>query len=130
MSYDQKLLEPTRVRTRLRILPKKCSRLLALANSSRCGCRWKGAAVTRSRTDAERTLISAMITSAKATDPDRLKGSVAWRNWRHELHEMIDRLSVGKLCDCGKCPSFQLLVDGHEVPSSPEPIILEAFISE
>ncbi|OAV61150.1 hypothetical protein [Enteractinococcus helveticum] len=86
--------------------------------------------MTRSLTDAERTLISAMITSAKASDPDRLKGSVAWRNWRHDLHEMIDRLSVGKLCDCGKCPSFQLLVDGHEVPPSQEPIILEAFISE
>jgi len=51
--------------------------------------------MARSLTHPEHTLISAMITSAKASDPDRLKGSVAWRNWRHELHKMIDRLSVG-----------------------------------
>ena len=86
--------------------------------------------MARSLTDAERILISAMITSAKATDPDRFKGAMAWRNWRHELQEMLDRLSVGKLCDCGKCPSFQLLVDGSEVPPSQDPIILEAFISD
>ncbi|GAA4117819.1 hypothetical protein [Enteractinococcus coprophilus] len=86
--------------------------------------------MARSLTHPEHTLISAMITSAKASDPDRLKGSVAWRNWRHELHAMIDRLSVGKLCDCGKCPSFQLRVDGQEVQPSDAPIILEAFIPE
>lgn len=86
--------------------------------------------MARSLTDAERTLIGAMITSAKASDPDRLKGTVAWRNWRRDLYEMINRLSVGRLCDCGKCPSFQLLVDGHEVPPSKDPIILEAFISD
>ncbi len=86
--------------------------------------------MARSLTNAERTLISAMITSAKAADPDRLRGTVAWRKWRHDLHKMIDRLSVGKLCDCGKCPSFELLVDGRRVPSSQQPIILEAFISD
>lgn len=86
--------------------------------------------MARSLTDAERRLISAMITSAKAADPDRLNGSVAWRNWRHELHEMIDRLSVGELCDCGKCPSFELLFDGQKVPRSKDSIILEAFIPE
>ena len=86
--------------------------------------------MARSLTDPERRLIRAMITSAKATDPERLKGSVAWRNWRQELHAMIDRLSVGEMCDGGKCPSFQLLVDGHDVAPSPDRIILEAFISE
>src|SRR5699024_5483392 len=86
--------------------------------------------MARPLTEPERKLISAMITSAKATDPNRFAGSVSWHKWRQELHQLVDRLSVGELCNCGKCPSFELLVDGQKVPTGSAPIILEAFISE
>lgn len=86
--------------------------------------------MARSLTDTERQLINAMITSAKATDPAQYQRPETWQRWRHELHEMLDRISVGKACDCGKCPSFQLLVDNKPVPAGKSQIILEAFISE
>ena len=86
--------------------------------------------MARSLTDAERQLISAMITSAKATDPAQYDKAETWQRWRHELHEMLDRITVGEACDCGKCPSFQLLVDNLPVPSGRRQIILEAFIAE
>jgi len=86
--------------------------------------------MARSLTTAERNLISAMITSAKAADPDHFGTTRQWQQWRKKLLTQIDRLSVGKLCDCGKCPSFELLVDEQQVPASATPVILEAFISE
>lgn len=84
----------------------------------------------RSLTLSERQLISAMITSAKATDPDRFDDQTAWFQWRQELHETLDRITGGESCDCGKCPSFQLLVDGQAVAAGESQVILEAFISE
>lgn len=86
--------------------------------------------MARSLTDAERQLISAMISSAKATNPDQLESPQAWQDWREALHGMVDRITVGASCACGKCPSVQLLVDDEPVPAGQTQIILEAFISE
>lgn len=86
--------------------------------------------MARSLTDEERVLISAMIVSAKAADPDRFPDQTTWYRWRQELQEILPRVSVGQACDCGKCPSVQLLVDGREVTASDERIILEAFVSQ
>jgi len=86
--------------------------------------------MARSLTDAERQLISAMITSAKATDPTQFDSQEAWQSWRDELHETLGRITVGEACDCGKCPSVQLLIDDQPVPPSESQIILEAFIAE
>lgn len=86
--------------------------------------------MARSLTEAERQLISAMITSAKATDPDHFETQQAWQDWRAGLQEMVDRISAGEPCDCGKCPSFQLLIDDKPVPAGQSQVILEAFVSE
>src|SRR5699024_8401360 len=81
-------------------------------------------------TESERQLVSAMIVSAKATNPDCFQDQDTWYRWRQELHETLDRITVGEACDCGKCLSVQLLVDGQEVPLGDRQVILEAFISE
>lgn len=86
--------------------------------------------MARTLTASERQLISAMMTSAKATDPERFEDQQAWYQWRQELHDGLDRITVGASCDCGKCPSVQLLVDGQTVPPGESQIILEAFVSE
>src|SRR5690625_3807644 len=86
--------------------------------------------MARSLTESERQLVSAMIVSAKATNPDCFQDQDTWYRWRQELHETLDRITVGEACDCGKCPSVQLLVDGQEVPLGDRQVILEAFISE
>src|SRR5690625_7350340 len=86
--------------------------------------------MARSLTEAERQLISAMITSAKATDPNQLDSSEAWQSWRDELHGTIGRITVGEACDCGKSPSVQLLIDDQPVPPTENQIILEPFIAE
>lgn len=86
--------------------------------------------MARSLTDAERLLIHAMITSAKATDPAVDQTKTTSEDWRHKLHEMLDRITVGQACDCGKCPSVQLLIDDKPVPAGKSQIILEAFISQ
>lgn len=86
--------------------------------------------MARSLTDGERQLISAMISSAKAANPDELESQQAWQGWREALHGLVDRISVGAACACGKCPSFQLLIDEQPVPAGHTQIILEAFISE
>lgn len=86
--------------------------------------------MARSLTASELQLLSAMITSAKAADPARFDDQQAWFEWRQELHDTLDRVTVGELCDCGKCPSVQLLIDGQEVPAGTSQVILEAFISE
>ena len=86
--------------------------------------------MARSLTDTERQLISALITNAKVTDPAQYDKAETWQRWRQELYQMLDRLSEGESCDCGKCPSFQLLVDNKPVPAGRRQIILEAFISE
>lgn len=86
--------------------------------------------MARSLTKSERQLISAMITSAKAANPEHFEDQHAWYQWRQDLLGTLDRLSVGELCDCGKCPSVQLLVDDREVPPGRVQVILEAFIAE
>ena len=86
--------------------------------------------MARSLTEAERQLISAMITSAKATNPSQYDTQETWQNWRQDLLQMLDRITAGDACECGKCPSFQLLVDNKPVPAGKNQIILEAFISE
>ncbi len=86
--------------------------------------------MARALTDAERQLISAMITSAKASNPDQFESQQAWQQWRHQLHDTIDRITVGASCHCGKCPSVELLVDDKPVPAGKTQIILEAFVSE
>lgn len=86
--------------------------------------------MARSLREAERQLISAMITSAKATDPAQYDNQQTWQDWRETLLETIDRITVGEACDCGKCPSVQLLIDEQPVPTGKSQIILEAFISE
>lgn len=86
--------------------------------------------MARSLTESERQLISAMITSAKAADPGRFEAQEVWYQWRQELLGGLDRITVGDPCDCGKCPSVQLLVDGQDVPAGRSQVILEAFISE
>lgn len=86
--------------------------------------------MARSLSATERALISAMVTSAKPTDPARFSGTVAWRRWRDDVHQQLARLSAGAPCDCGKCPSFQVLFDGDPVVKSAAPIILEAFVPD
>lgn len=86
--------------------------------------------MARPLTDSERQLINAMITSAKAADPAQFDDQHAWYQWRQDVRETVDRVSVGDACDCGMCPSVQLLVDDQEVPAGASQVILEAFISE
>lgn len=86
--------------------------------------------MARSLTNAERQLISAMISSAQTTNPTVEETAATGQQWRSELREMLDRISVGDACDCGKCPSVQLLVDEQPVPAGKNQIILEAFLSD
>lgn len=86
--------------------------------------------MARSVTESERQLISAMIISAKAADPQHFQSQDAWYQWRQQLHKTLGRISVGAACDCGKCPSVQLLIDGQQVPAGKSQVILEAFVSD
>lgn len=86
--------------------------------------------MARSLAEAERQLISVMITSAKAADPRKFEAQEVWYQWRQKLLGTLGRLSVGEPCGCGKCPSVELLVDGQGVPAGQSQVILEAFISE
>ena len=86
--------------------------------------------MARSLTESEQQLISAMITSAKAADPSRFEAQEVWYQWRQELLGTLDRITVGASCECSKCPSVQLLLDGQVVPAGASQIILQAFISE
>lgn len=86
--------------------------------------------MARSLNEGERQLISAMITSAKATNPEFFTSQEDWEQWREDLRSLMDRITAGEPCDCGKCPSFQLLVDGKPVQAGAKQVILEAFVSE
>lgn len=86
--------------------------------------------MARSLTKSEHQLISAMITSAKAADPSRFEAQEVWYQWRQELLGTLDRITVGSPCQCSKCPSVQLLIDGQAVPAGTAQVILQAFISE
>ena len=86
--------------------------------------------MARSLTESEHQLISAMITSAKATDPSRFAAQEIWYQWRQKLLGTLDRITVGAPCECNKCPSVQLLIDGQAVSAGGSQVILEAFISE
>lgn len=86
--------------------------------------------MARSLTKSEHQLISAMITSAKAADPSRFEAQEVWYQWRQELLGTLDRITVGSPCECSKCPSVQLLIDGQAVPAGTAQVILQAFISE
>lgn len=86
--------------------------------------------MARSLSATERALLSAMVTSAKPADATRFSGTIAWRNWRDEVRQQLDRLTAGASCDCGKCPSFHLLFDGAPVTESATPVILEAFVPD
>lgn len=86
--------------------------------------------MARALTESERQLISAMITSAKAADPSRFEAQEVWYQWRQELLGTLERITVGTPCECSKCPSVQLLIDGQVVPAGTSQVILQAFISE
>lgn len=86
--------------------------------------------MARSGTEPERQLLSAMIASAKAADPEHFQDQHEWYQWRQQLHATLDRITVGAACGCGKCPSVQLLLDGQEVPVGASQVILEAFIPD
>lgn len=86
--------------------------------------------MARPLTPAEQHLIRAMIMYAKATQPEHSAAPTNWQQWRRDRLALMDRLSAGEPCDCGNCPSVQLLVDGAPVAPGADPIILEAFVSE
>lgn len=72
-------------------------------------------------TEKQHAVIETMIKNARAFDGEEVS-QVQRQTWA----EALDRLSYGKQCDCGQCPSFSIHADGQAIPESTNRNVLSA----
>ncbi|WP_143237627.1 hypothetical protein [Boudabousia liubingyangii] len=65
----------------------------------------------RPLSDREREVMVAMLTYASADDEDQQ--STLTSEWRSQILENLNLVTVASTCDCGTCPTINLPFDGH-----------------